>query len=90
MCSLPSSSTEHHACTYLPDVVAEASAVGADVPGGAALLEEIEHCDKILLYEDKWWVMQPWWLHPEPELDLCSLAAFAMQSELPLTRALPT
>ncbi len=77
-------------CAQLPGVMAEASAIGADVPGGAVLLDQIEQCDKILLYEGTRWLMQPQWLRPETEVDLCALAAFAVQSESPSMCALPT
>ena len=87
---VPAAPSEHHMCAQLPGVMAEASATGADVPGGAVLLDQIEQCDKILLYEGTWWLMQPQWLRPETEVDLCALAAFAVQSESPSMCALPT
>lgn len=59
---------------------AETAATGADVPGGAVLLEQMEQSDVILGQKTTWFGSTDV-LRPEHELDLSSVAAFAAQGE---------
>ena len=58
------------------------SAVDADVPGGRALLEDMMHCEKVLMIPDTSieYHENPY-LRPEHEVDLSSLASPSDQGE---------
>ncbi len=62
------------------DVEAESSAVGADVPGGGALLEQIDQCDTILGQKASWFDPNDY-QRPDHEVDLSAIAAFAAQGK---------
>ena len=68
-------------CAQWPGPWSEKCAQGADVPGGEVLLLQIEQCEKILMYEGRWW-RTALDNRPEHELDLSLVASLAVQSEL--------
>ena len=58
----------------------ETSAVGADVPEGIALMEQIAQCDNILMYEGNGYNRGPC-LQPANEVNYSEIAALLHQSK---------